>query len=180
MNSLYSTYNRKTGRDQYSLSNFYAEGGFVSGVASLTLPGDFSVYLPLSLAGAGLHNYNLHRNNNKSRRWDKLANSSEGIKNFKREIWRNEMRNMARITFILASNSFLHHTCGYSLYSLVGIEPVGYDSIFFLFTLVFSLYSLSGYTSAIDTGNPNKSKIASFFTDMLPPNEPKFVPSSKA
>ncbi|MBI3027812.1 hypothetical protein HYY70_06910 [Candidatus Woesearchaeota archaeon] len=151
VHSLYSVYNKRTGRDQYSLSNFYFDGAaFYMGLETFLRKGlvpEIGFYL---LCSPGFRILN-----NEFKSEDGLsAKSTEGAKNYLREVNRAFMKMMGRaaLTDYIATVPLITYS-DLSSTKLFDLSiPFGY--------LTLSLLAFGAYTSAIDTNNPKKSKIA--------------------
>ncbi len=179
VNSLYTFYNKKTGRDQYSLANFYADGAFAYSSGSLLLHEGLTLRSASLIVLFGYYLGFIHRKNTRAGKLEEnLQTMNESIKSLEREYWRGQMKLMGRFFLFLSANSVVDYVSGYSIYNIFGAEShITIDRLFNTFSSL--LWSLSGYTSAIDTNNPKKSRIVSFAKSLLPQKVPELVPLPK-
>ena len=173
VHKTYQKYNEKTGKDQYSLSNFYADGAFIYHNAAIYCITGFS---ELSLLHAGLYGfltYDIHKRNKEARSIDEsIADSPELVRHPKRERIRWSMKLFGRCCLFVGMNWLSEKYIGYSVFDLLPSPDTEFNITDFDIAdmcgfLEISLYTLCGYTSAMDLNNPKKSKILSKAKDML-------------
>ncbi|MBI2541694.1 hypothetical protein HYV80_03220 [Candidatus Woesearchaeota archaeon] len=159
VHSLHFVYHRRTGRDQYTLSNSYFDGTIIFGGIPLLANKGFtfeSIEGLLLIGGsAGVNHYFNH----KAKKFDQHTNDFvERVKNTSREDIRRYSKGLGRLGLFFVFDKLIYSVSGYSVsYLLNDISPNSLED-FFRFHNVL-LYALSGYTSAMDLGNPKKSKI---------------------
>lgn len=169
--SIYSKYNEKTGNDQFQLSNTYFVGWFVMSQGQALFNNDFvlsnEMWVFAGIFGAitgGICFFN-----NMYSKMNKTHNeSNEGTKNSQVALWQNSMKFLGRLGMGLATFGLI------SKY----IDPNSsfIDAPFGAIDIL--CYTLSGYTAAIDTNNPKKSKILEKARDLFSYKQPVKVTST--
>ncbi len=178
VNNLYVIYNKKFERSNYFLANFYADGATAYLIGTYILPqGVTFETAALSIAQSYVLWF-LHRENNRAGELEKsLLGNTEGVRNQIVEEWKWEMKQMGRFFLIFGIDSILDKVTGYSLLHIGGQSGI---ELYDIFGVAYSiLFALSGYTAAIDTNNPKKSRIVSFAKSLLPQKVPELVPLPK-
>ncbi len=159
--SMYQSYHNRFGKDQYSLSNLYLDGGFLYQWAPSIMTDFPSVLNAAGLAGAGACIWAGHYMNNVAKQHDSDGiQNAETAKNEIREHLRSLTKSGGRAFLVIAIDNTLDATLGYSLQRLTGTRDLNPSLYAYFNRHAFHLLALGYYTSSIDINNPKKSKIA--------------------
>lgn len=158
--TIYTAYKKRYGRDNYSLSEFYIQGGSVFLSGSIFFQSGMSFQFYTTAVCMGIYSYVIEpwRNNHQRQLEKELTDAREPIKNRKLEKYKAISKGIGRLFLAFSVDRLADYFFDYSILGLLVENPtLNLPELALTFSSI--LFAFGHYTSAIDTNNPKKSKV---------------------